>query len=213
MRCWRASCGWFGLTLTDTNTKLQAYAMKPPSIYREPTELLSDGNYAYLNLNYQLDRDVMNKHGWRQNGSTLVMPVRSPYGEERGHVTRTFDKPKRCMTYKATAQPWLDWWPTHLDPRNPTVIVEDCLSACRLSGMGYNAVALLGTGISVEQAKEIASAGQQPIYLALDNDAFVKSLKLAKRHAHILHMAPVLLTEDIKVMEHDADIVRLFGGS
>ena len=153
------------------------------------------------------------EHGWgvSADADTLIMPVRGPYGELRGHVTRTFDKPKRCYTYKATAQPWLDHW-TMGDMRSETtVIVEDCISALRLNGLGYNAAALLGTSITTEQAKEIqACYGQRPIYLALDRDAFEKALHLTRKHSHILTMKPVCLDEDIKNMEHDDDIHKLF---
>ncbi len=211
LRCWRASCGWFGLTMTDPTAELHRKHIKPPSVYREPTQPITGRNLGpMLTRRYGLQRDLIDGHGWAtdQDARTLVMPIRCPYGGERGHVTRSFETNKRCYTYKATAQPWLDWWAGG----KTIVIVEDCLSACRLAGLGYTAVALLGTGITVAQAQEIAAyAGQgRSVWLALDRDAFGKALKLASRHKHIVPLMPICLDEDIKNMKHDDDIHKLF---
>lgn len=210
MKCYRASCGWYALAAMESGARVVSKPIKKVTVYRDETKPL--GKYLCSQLaSYGLDISTWHTHGWRtdvRTERTLVMPVRDPYGGERGVVTRTFDEPKRCYTFRATAQPWLDWWPSIM--REDTIIVEDCLSACRLAGTGYSSVALLGTGITVEQAKEIDFHSAGRIYLALDNDAFAKSLKLVKRHAHILQMQPILLQQDIKNMELDSDIRALF---
>jgi len=215
LRCWRASCGWRGLTMTDPTATVSGRKMKKVTVYRDPIEPLGNHLQARL-LGYDLHPSEVYEHGWgaSPDGKTLIMPIRCPYGGVRGHITRTFDKPKRCFTYKATAQPWLDWWNCD-SVHEATIVVEDTLSACRLAGLGYRAVALLGTSISNPQAKEIATIARieglvRPVYLALDRDAFAKSLHLAKRHAHIVRFLPVCLTEDIKNMKDDDDIYKLF---
>lgn len=210
LRCWRASCGWRGLTMTDPTATVSNRKMKKVTVYRDPIEPLAMRLAHYLHSKYGLDVKEYIYHGWGMSpdGETLIMPIKCPYGGTRGHITRTFSKPKRCYTYKATAQPWLDWWGVATPC---VVVVEDTISACRLAGLGYRAVALLGTSISNEQAKEIAKvAARRPVYLALDRDAFVKSMHLAKRHAHIVQFLPVCLTEDIKNMKLDDDIHKLF---
>jgi len=187
--------------------------MKKVTVYREPIEPLAYGDIDLrLRKKYGIDMAVCQSHGWgaSEDGKTLIMPIRCPYGGVRGHVTRTFTAPKRCFTYKATAQPWLDWWAADAE-NQPIVVVEDTISACRLAGLGYPSVALLGTSISNPQAQEISKiADRRPVYLALDRDAFVKALHLAKRHAHIVQFLPVCLTEDIKNMKDDDDIHKLF---
>jgi hypothetical protein len=209
LKCYRASCGWFGISVTDPDAKLQSRAIKKPSIYREETHPLDAAMTTRLTVSYGCNVDYATQHGWRQRASALVLPIHDPYGQVRGHVTRTFATPKRVMTYKATAQPWLDHWKSASEV---CVVVEDCISALRLASIGYSAVALLGTGLSVDQAKEIQEHyGKGKIILALDNDAFVKSLHMAKRHGHVVQMKPVCLTEDIKNMNHDADIIRVLG--
>jgi len=213
MRCWRASCGWRGITMNDPNTVMQARKMKKVTVYREAIEPITKHDFGEaLRQMYNIHPAVWTEHGWGVNHEQkcLVMPIRCPYGGVRGHVTRTFTDPKRCFTYKATAQPWLDWWAADAENK-PIVVVEDTISACRLAGLGYPSVALLGTSISNPQAQEIGKiADRRPVYLALDRDAFVKALGLAKRHAHIVQFLPVCLTEDIKNMKDDDDIRKLF---
>jgi len=213
LKCYRASCSWFGISITEPNAVLQRKSVKPPSVYRNPTIPIQGDIQGKLVNDYGLSLEQAREHGWRlsEHGTELVMPVRDSYGNVRGHVTRTFGKPKRCFTYKETAQPWLDFWGGCEGAA--TVIVEDCISACRLASVGLNAVALLGTSMTVDQAKEIAEVGKgADIWLALDNDAFEKSLHMAQRHAHVIQMKPVYLTRDIKNMEHDEDIKDLFNG-
>ena len=214
LSCWRATCGWYAY-VGGVDVKVVTRKVKPGSVYRDPALPLSFELREMLAYTYGLKPLFITAHGWSEAESTatLVMPVRDPYGRTRGHVTRTFDTPKRCYTYKATSQPWLDWWFDKDNPA-PVVIVEDALSACRLQGCGFNSVALLGTSMTTEQAQEIAQVSQErPIHLALDNDAFAKATRLANRHAHILHMEKLhCLTVDIKEMDSDDNIREMFGG-
>ena len=210
LKCWRSTCDWYAITVTDPDARIQSKSIKPPSVYREETAPIAGEMLDTLVGAYGLDPECFTDHGWTMspNGRTLVMPILDANGLTLGHVTRTFESPKRCYTFKATAQPWLDHW--YADTGGPLVVVEDCLSACRLQGAGYDAIALLGTSISCEQAREIAEvAGEQKVVLALDNDAFIKSLSLANRHSHIVKMYPILLTTDIKNLGSDDEIHHL----
>ena len=214
LRCWRATCGWFATTLTNPDARYVSKVSQARP-YRQATTALDESEMEeYLCDTYGLRPSIMGAHGWRMNEqeTELVLPVLDPQGRVRGHVTRTFDKPKRCYTYKATAQPWLDHWrATASSATDSVVVVEDCLSACRLAGLGYTSVALLGTSMSVPQAQEIAEY-DKPTYLALDRDAFAKAIKLQARLAHICEFMVVCLDEDIKNVENDADIHNTFGG-
>jgi hypothetical protein len=216
LSCWRASCNWYATTITDPNAKIHSRKVKEANYYRDPVYGLAGDMLDKLVSDYGLSPYEMAKHGWgmSEDRLTLIMSIRDPFRQERGHVTRTFTTPKRCMTYKATAAPFLDWWRHDYagDPR-PLVIVEDTLSAARAYGAGFDAVALLGTNISVDDAKEISvyTRDKRNTYLALDRDAFLKALKLASRHAHIIPMKPVCLDKDIKNMDTDKDIQNLFG--
>ena len=209
LACWRSTCDWYAVTPTTEGVKLSNKRRDVSKVYDGPlVDLCGTDLYDMLRATYGLTRHAIYEHGWSTDGQgTLVMPVRAPSGGNRGCVTRTFDSPKRCMTYKNTAQPFLDWW---LPGSFITAVVEDGLSACRLAGLGFGAVALLGTNMSTDAAIEIATYAGSEVYLALDNDAFEKSLKLEAKHRHIVRMRPVLLTRDIKNMDSDSDIKELF---
>ena len=215
-KCFRATCGWFAITLVDKNAVYDMKKVKQGRVYRDPTLPLDDTAVSSLIVDYGLDPAHFTRHGWRmtEDARTLVIPVWDAWGRERGHITRSlYETPKRVYTYKATAQPFLDWW---FNPTNsaPVVVVEDVLSACRLYQLGYNAVALLGTGMSRDDAQEIEQVrGGRRLVLALDRDAFDKAIKLKDRHAHILSIDTVLcLEEDIKNTADDHDIERLIDG-
>lgn len=215
LRCWRSTCGWFATTLADPDARLIVTRIAPARPYRQATTSLDEtAMEEHLADTYGLRPSTMGKHGWRINEqeTELVLPILDPQGRVRGHITRTFGLPKRCFIYKETAQPFLDYWPMPAGEWTPVVIVEDCLSACRLAGLGYNVVALLGTSMSIEQAQEIAQfAGDRPVILALDNDAFEKACVLRDRRAHVLPMTVVFLQQDIKNMKSDDDIRKLLG--
>lgn len=199
----------------DERADVTRRKVKEARVYDTPTIPLQGEPLSRLIADYGLSKGQMMAHGWRlsEDGNWLVMPVRDPYGLDRGLITRTvYETPKRVYTYKQTSLPFLDYW-LH-DSNAPVVVVEDTLSACRLSGLGYSSIALLGTGISREDAREIASVtkGLDRI-LSLDRDAFDKAMKLRDRHAHVCRFHRVLcLDEDIKNMEDDNDIRGLIDG-
>jgi hypothetical protein len=190
--------------------------VKPANVYRDPIEPIDTWMYDRLVGDYGLRPYTFIKHGWGKTlDGALVMPVHDCWGQELGHTTRTLTAPKRCMTYKATSQPWLDWWFHHDEEPKTTVIVEDQISACRLRGLGYDAIALLGTSMTTGQAKLIAKLATDPMHivLALDRDAFLKALSLTKRHAHILKLLPICLDMDIKDMYSDEAICEIINGA
>ncbi len=210
LSCWRGTCGYWAYVLLDGTFEWQGKQMREPSVYRDEILPCTPEQLEILVRDYGLDAELLGKRGWASTpDGALLIPIRGVYGSEMGHITRTLDKKKRVYTYKATAQSFLDVWYAH--PDKPWVIVEDCLSAARLIPCGLNAVALLGTNISSRDAKALAEITSGRAYLALDNDAWDKSLKWANRHAHVLTMLPVPLNLDIKNMESDDDIKKLFG--
>lgn len=211
LSCWRASCGFWGF-VSLPGAAVCTRKMKQAEPFSRPTVDIHGQLADKLELDYGLSVRRLTLRGWRMEDCltpTLVIPIRAYNGDIRGHITRTFEDPKRVFTFKETARPFVDYWPQM--GASKTVIVEDCLSAARLHQLGYTAVSLMGTNMSVDDAREINFYSPWPVYLALDRDAFDKSLKLAKRHRHVLNMQPICLDKDIKNMQHDSDILRLFG--
>lgn len=213
LTCFRAGCGYRACVPVDGTAEVRAVAFKP----RPYTGALFPPNGTlshFLHCRYGLAQDTIDAyvkdsgHGTWITGDLRVpravyMPVLSPYGEDRGGVVRFLDgtKPK-TISYLTTAHPKLAWYTHYTRPYNvPTVIVEDQLSAMRCKQLGYNGVALMGTQINDEKARELRR--DAPTLLALDKDAFGKAVGYARRWPW---MTPVLLNRDIKDSD-DSDVV------
>lgn len=91
-----------------------------------------------------------------------------------------------------------------------TIIVEDCYSAIRAS-KHVNAVALLGTTLSHEGVEELIATNIPKNYLALDNDAFSKTLSYVYEYRNKIKLTAVSLTKDIKNLS-EQELIELIEG-
>jgi len=140
-------------------------------------------------------------------GGRIAMSVRSPKFVHRGWVLRdiTGQARTKALTYIDEGQEGLSWYKT--TPNAPTIVVEDIPSAVKASKY-VNAVALLGTGIGLDRAIEIA-ANSTSVIMALDNDAISLSFKWARKYSLLWGDVSVLpLHKDIKDMKEN-DIKEL----
>ena len=147
-------------------------------------------------------------------GGRVAMSVRAPRvlsgadSLHRGWVLRSMAKVEgpKALTYIRDGQLGLSWYKTA--PHSGTVLVEDIPSAVRASTY-MNSVALLGTGVGIDRAEEIAEYATRPLYLALDQDATALAFKIARRYALLWGDVQVIpLRQDIKNME-EQDICAL----
>ena len=218
LSCWRSTCDWWALVPLDPNVKIERKKMKEARVFDQETRLLSTEFRDYLVERYQLRPSVIQKRGWlelQHRHRHLVMPVLDHYSRPIGHTVRSFGSPKWCDTYKqCPGDKWFDVWD---QPRaeGPIILVEDQLSACKLAGLGYSAIALLGTNLSTAKFGHMRGVimGRR-ILLALDNDATDKSLRYASKYAHLARITPVLLEEDIKTMDNEEihELMHRYGG-
>lgn len=216
LRCHRAGCGYYAAVPVDGDYVVAQPEFKP----RPYTNALHPPGHALVGLlwrRYGIRQGIAERYVRQPEkiGTFVVheetlltapramyLPVLSPYGEDRGGVLRYLDgsKPK-TVSYLTTTQPKLAWYIRDSFPAlAPTVVVEDQLSAMRCKQLGYNAVALMGTQINDEKAREIRR--DRPTLLALDKDAFGKAVGYARRWPWLI---PVLLDHDIKDSD-DADV-------
>lgn len=210
LRCHRAGCGYHAAVPVDGTYEVRQPEFKPRP-YQGPLSGATSGLVGLMHRRYGLRqgiverymRTVDDKHARDMDEPKAVyMPVLSPYGEDRGGVLRYLDgsKPK-TVSYLTTTQPKLAWYIRDTMPGlAPCVVVEDQISAMRCKQLGYNAVALMGTQINDEKAREIRK--DRPTLLALDKDAFGKAVGYARRWPWLI---PVLLDHDIKDSD-DADV-------
>ena len=135
-------------------------------------------------------------------GGRIAMSIRSPKFTHRGWVVRDIKGTalKKALTYIDEGEQGLCWYKTHKDA--PTLIVEDIPSAVRASKY-LNTCALLGTGIGLDRAVEIAD-NSTSVIVALDQDATSQSFRLAKKYSLLWGDVKVLpIKKDFKDMTED----------
>jgi len=140
-------------------------------------------------------------------GGRIAMSIRSPKGTHRGWLLRSDGsiQPK-ALTYMNEGEEGLSWYKTN--PHAPTVLVEDIPSSVRASTY-MNTVALLGTGVGLPRAVELAEFCTRPIYVALDQDALATAFKWARKYSLLWGDVKVLpLKQDLKDMK-EADLCNL----
>jgi hypothetical protein len=133
-------------------------------------------------------------------GGRIAMSIRGPKFNHRGWVLRSIvaTKGAKALTYVYEGEQGLSWYKT--SPHRGTILVEDIPSAIRASRY-VNSVALLGTGVGIDRAIEIAENAPRPLVLALDQDATAESFRWARRYA--------LLWGDIRVQPLKVDIKNM----
>ena len=87
------------------------------------------------------------------------------------------------------------------------VVVEDCASACAVSGI-YTGVALLGTKLKEEYALYL-SKNFKKVIVALDRDATKKAFDLSKGLRYLIDTEVKILDEDLKYL-NATEIKELF---
>lgn len=119
---------------------------------------------------------------WDDSQGRLILPCRSRGGELLGYQARGFGKDPKYIT-KGFGRALYHW--SEGESNETLVVVEDILSAIRLSAIGYSAVALLRTTINKELLLEVLNYEPECAVIWLDNDnPTVK--RLARRLVHTL---------------------------
>lgn len=197
--CFRNTCGW--RHVAGSGDAPSARREREPRVYDGPLQPVGYAGVMGERLDYDYELDPRDYFGrwWEGEPGSLVMAALGPHGQLRGHTTRTFTKPKRCMTYQsALAQPWLDWWLPDTFKKH-MYLVEDQISACKIASLDHCAAALMGTQLSPTKAGEIAQVCKarslKPV-LALDPDATTTAFGLAARYGHALPGLAVLPLPD-----------------
>lgn len=196
--CFRAGCGTKGATGGAGASRQTSNIRKPSPKWEGKTYPIPDMVKERIHTLWGLSEVPPTWFWTTDRGGRVAMSILSPSGSHRGWVLRSLKpevKPK-ALTYVNEDEEGMSWYKTQ--PYRGTVIVEDIPSAVRASSY-VNAVALLGTGIGLDRAQEIAGAATRPIIMALDQDATAQSFRWAKKYSLIWEDVIVLpLSKDIK---------------
>lgn len=124
----------------------------------------------------------------------LVLPVKSFSGDWLGVNLKGITQfQKRAKLFAEDNA--LSWHVNHTAP--DIIVVEDQLSAIR-SSVYLTSVALLGTHLNIERAVEIKKHSKGRVFLALDADAWNKTVEYVAEFRWLLDLIPIKLGKDLK---------------
>ena len=132
--------------------------------------------------------------GWCDAEERIALPVRDWDGELLGAVLRSENgaQPKaKSHTEEDAVACFRNYNSDSL------IVVEDIYSALRCSDY-MNAAAILGTHLNDERVSQLRAIKPNVVYLALDADAFDKTIKYVKQFRSVLRMVPVKIDKDLK---------------
>jgi hypothetical protein len=152
----------------------------------------------------------------------VVIPIYDQWNNKRGEVVRQC-KPynswhPKAMSYYDVDYDGMSWFTACAvdnPPKVPVVcLVEDQLSAARLSTHGVTGVALLGTRLTTDRVRTMRrwvaaralddpQRRSPPVYFALDADAYLEAVKQARFLYNQLDIRVLRLFHDVKDMEDE----------
>lgn len=202
--CHRDSCPfsgrWGGRAGISKQGKKPARGMVGWTYVRTASSIPEDTK-DYLQQQLLLtDRHIAKAQlGWDTETSRLVQPVFTYDGEVAGCCLRALDgrEPKS----KSHTEEGVMAWYTNRNSQQ-LIIVEDIFSAIRASDY-MNSVALLSTHLNDERVEAIKEAGFDRAFIALDRDAYLKSIQYVRMFRSFLSLVPIKLDKDIKNMTNE----------
>lgn len=174
-KCHRALCGYTA-PIADSGF-VPPVAKREPRYYTRPYREPSAEQEVIIYKRFGLPPGTVT--GYNEIDDRFILLINGPQHQRRGCIAYSLSgaKPK-SLTYKEKLeQPFIHWSMRF----NPTaiVLVEDWFSAEKVSEAGATGVALLGTNLSqeaVNEIKQVAGNWNVPTFVALDRDAYTKTL-------------------------------------
>lgn len=207
-KCHRSSCGFSGYRASKTIGAIDYHGggTKVPTTkgvvgriyYKEATKLPAEIVEA-LSTKYHLNRRQLSCLGWDEDTNRVALPVFNAESEVLGCVLRS----ENGATPKALSYTEENAIALFRNPSSTSlIIVEDIYSALRASEY-MNAAAILGTYLNPERVDTLAYLRCKKNYLALDADAYDKTIKYVQQYRNSLPMVPVKIDKDIKNHSED----------
>lgn len=179
--CFRASCSTRVGNPAGTARKTE----KEPRYYTRATNGLVPEQYSWFRDRFGLTEDTVVDIRYNRKTDRFVLPVYGlPSVRGRGYIAYSFNESPKTLIYNERPnEPFMHYSASRLRPGDTLVVVEDWFSAEKVfqaapgSAVG---VALMGTYLSDDMANELLSH-KLPIVVALDRDAWAKSIKMRDR--------------------------------
>lgn len=202
--CHRDSCTfsgrWGGRAGIGKQEKKQARGMVGGTLVRTSVSIPNEAQEYLRNKLLLSSRHIAKAQlGWDEHEDRLVQPVFTYDGEVVGCCLRALDG-REPKSKNHTEQEAMAWYTHRGSPQ--LIIVEDIFSAIRASDY-MNSVALLSTHLNDERVEAVREAGFTEAFIALDRDAYSKSVHYAAKYRSRLRLVPVQLSKDIKDLTHE----------
>lgn len=212
-KCHRASCGFAGGATSKGNgaVRFTGGSTRTPTtkgvvgrVYYREADKLPPELVAHLVDRYSFSRKQLAHFGWDDDVKRVALPVLNVEGELLGCVLRSENgaQPKALAYVEEDA---VAIFRNHSS--TDLIIVEDIYSAVRASEY-MNAAAILGTHLNDGRIDALKAMKCKRNYLALDADAFNKTIKFVTAFRNSFSMIPVRLTKDLK--NHTPDELKEF---
>ena len=152
----------------------------------------------------------------RVGQSKYLNDYKDDYGR---YVSTRIHRPK-TITYPHSTSPVMSWYKAHgrADPEGfykdqfkHLVVVEDQISAMRVAQAGIRSVALLGCGMNLEKARDIARTRPKVVTLALDPDAQGTAQQIRRKWGGYWDRCRIVSLEaDPKDVDYDTLLEELY---
>lgn len=207
--CHRASCKFKGveslLGVASTSTPIPVKRK-----LRFNSSPLPHAASKFLEDRYRITPDLASKFGLEftndlsnfPDDGRISIPIRSRDLATRGYVLRAVNpqEERKAINVLDGSDSGLAWF---VHPgRDVVLCVEDCYSAIRAARY-INTCALLGTNLSADGIDELLSSGLTKFYLALDKDAFNKTIDTVYKYKSRINLKGVPLSKDLKDMTEE----------
>lgn len=207
--CHRASCGFKGTDRTTSGT----YGLSSRSVsvrravgrdLHRTAQAVPAEVQEVLSSRYSLTESHIARWGlgWDEQEQRLVIPVIGSNGEIKGAVLRSLNKQVIKKSISHTEEDAIAWYINERPTHKGVIVVEDQFSAIRFSDYSTS-VALLGTNLNVARMQEIVGGHLAPVYLALDADAWRRTIEHVVKYRGICKMLPLKLPKDGKDMTNE----------
>lgn len=203
--CFRATCARGSGVIPHISLDQPTRKEFKPNEYKDMLRPLSGGEKSYLHKRFEITEQQVQEQGIMFNPTrcTYIFPIRDIRGYTVGYVDRDFTGTRdlKAISYWFNDVPKLHFV---LQGKigGTCLVVEDIPSAIK-AGKFVSTTALLGSHITDAQASHLSRLFST-IVLALDEDAFLKAIKLQRRYRFYFADFQLLrLTKDIKNMTYN----------
>lgn len=175
--CHRAQCSHGSRQLSSEQAVFLATPKKKePRYYTRPIKQFTHDQKILLGIKFGINPDEL--AGYDEFEDRFILGVYGPVGyNKRGYIAYSLSgaTPKSLTYNEKPEEPFIHHTETGACVA-PRVIVEDWFSAEKVAAAGGVGIAVMGTYLDQAKVTEIAAVANGPTFLALDRDAYSKTI-------------------------------------